>query len=273
MSELASRSGVPATTLRYYEQQGLLPARRSRGGYRLYDDAAVDRLAFISTAKGLGLPLPEIRRLLEPWEHGVCAQVQRALDPLLAQRLVEARSRIGDLVGFVRRLEQARAQLAAIERDGPCDPACTFLGDHPSAPILDQASTPVATSDPAAQLATGPVSPADQGTGHVPVACTLDSEGQRDRVDQWRRVLGSVSAREAIDGGVRLRLDPDRVDLGELVELAAAEAQCCAFLDLALRFGDPPVLEVSSAAGVEASPQVQALVEDMFGTPVPGGSR
>jgi len=93
VSELAARAGGPATTLRFYEKEGLLPARRSRGGYRLYDDTSVDRLAFIATAKSLGLPLPEIRRLLGPWEHGTCAQVQHDLDTPLAQRLPETRQR------------------------------------------------------------------------------------------------------------------------------------------------------------------------------------
>src|SRR5699024_5933389 len=51
--ELAQRSGVAATTLRYYEQRGLLPAQRSPSGYRLYDERALDRLTFITTAKHL----------------------------------------------------------------------------------------------------------------------------------------------------------------------------------------------------------------------------
>lgn len=46
-SQLAERSGVPATTLRYYESVGLLAAERMPAGYRLYDDEAVRRLEFI----------------------------------------------------------------------------------------------------------------------------------------------------------------------------------------------------------------------------------
>ncbi|WP_244318556.1 MerR family DNA-binding transcriptional regulator [Streptomyces brevispora] len=47
ISQLAERSGVPATTLRFYETAGLLPAERTPAGYRLYGQDAVDRLAFI----------------------------------------------------------------------------------------------------------------------------------------------------------------------------------------------------------------------------------
>lgn len=48
VSELAARSRVPATTLRFYEQEGLLPAERTPPGYWVYDDAAVP--AFIVAA-------------------------------------------------------------------------------------------------------------------------------------------------------------------------------------------------------------------------------
>jgi MerR family transcriptional regulator, copper efflux regulator len=127
ISELARRSGVPTTTLRFYDQEGLLPARRSPAGYRLYDDSAVDRLAFITTAKSLGLQLPEIRQLLHTWQDGFCAQVQGELGPLLAQRIAQIHERIAELQAFAARLHQAQEQLSSIDRDGPCDPACTFL--------------------------------------------------------------------------------------------------------------------------------------------------
>jgi MerR family copper efflux transcriptional regulator len=127
ISELARRSGVPPTTLRFYDQQGLLPARRSPAGYRLYDDSAVDRLAFITTAKSLGPQLPEIRQLLRTWQDGLCAQVQGELGPLLAQRIGQTRERIAELQAFAARLRQAQEQLSSMDRDGPCDPSCTFL--------------------------------------------------------------------------------------------------------------------------------------------------
>jgi predicted site-specific integrase-resolvase len=56
IAELAERSGFTATTLRYYEQVGVLdPPVRTPAGYRLYDDAALDRLAFVDRAKRMGL--------------------------------------------------------------------------------------------------------------------------------------------------------------------------------------------------------------------------
>lgn len=73
ISQLAERTGVPATTLRFYDSTGLLPADRTPGGYRVYGEDAVKRLGFITTAKRLGLPLEEIAELLHVWADGSCA--------------------------------------------------------------------------------------------------------------------------------------------------------------------------------------------------------
>ncbi|MFM9700927.1 MerR family transcriptional regulator [Streptomyces europaeiscabiei] len=71
ISQLAERSGVPATTLRFYEDAGLLPADRTPSGYRVYGEDAVERLAFISSAKLLGLALNEIRECWTSVRKGV----------------------------------------------------------------------------------------------------------------------------------------------------------------------------------------------------------
>jgi DNA-binding transcriptional MerR regulator len=87
ISELARRTGVSASTLRFYEQAGLLSAARTASGYRVYDEQAVRRLEFIGAAKLLGLPLEEIRELLGVWEHGECIHVRAKLRPLVGARI------------------------------------------------------------------------------------------------------------------------------------------------------------------------------------------
>ncbi|MEU1301314.1 MerR family transcriptional regulator [Streptomyces shenzhenensis] len=81
ISQLAERSGVPATTLRFYEGSGLLPAGRTASGYRVYGEEAVQRLAFINTAKHLGLPLEGVGELLSVWEAASCRDVKADLRP------------------------------------------------------------------------------------------------------------------------------------------------------------------------------------------------
>lgn len=62
---LSRAAGISVSALRFYESQGLLvPAQRSAGNYRLYDEAAVDQARFIRQAQQLGFALQDIGDLL-----------------------------------------------------------------------------------------------------------------------------------------------------------------------------------------------------------------
>ena len=60
----AKRAGVPASTLRYYEAEGLLSGGRNDAGRRRYPRAALRRVAFIRVAQQVGLTLEQIRAAL-----------------------------------------------------------------------------------------------------------------------------------------------------------------------------------------------------------------
>ncbi len=72
IGEVASQSGLPVKTVRYYEEIGLLTptTRRSESGYRLFSSQVLNRLAFIKRAQSLGLSLSEIQGLLEIHDSG-----------------------------------------------------------------------------------------------------------------------------------------------------------------------------------------------------------
>lgn len=64
ISEAADRSGLPAKTIRYYEEIGLVaPADRLANGYRDYDDRAVHTLNFLHRARNLGFSVEDCRAL------------------------------------------------------------------------------------------------------------------------------------------------------------------------------------------------------------------
>jgi MerR family redox-sensitive transcriptional activator SoxR len=65
IGEVATRSGVPHTALRFYEERGLISSERTTGNQRKYRRAVLRRLAFIRTAQRVGLSLEEIRDALE----------------------------------------------------------------------------------------------------------------------------------------------------------------------------------------------------------------
>ncbi len=66
ISEVARRSGIPASTLRFYEQKRLIRSIGRRGLYRLFDHGVLERLALISLGRSAGFSLAEIARMFAP---------------------------------------------------------------------------------------------------------------------------------------------------------------------------------------------------------------
>ncbi|MBI1213102.1 MAG: MerR family DNA-binding protein [Alphaproteobacteria bacterium] len=105
---LAKRAATNVQTIRFYEQEGLMPRpARSEGGQRRYSRAHADRLAFIRHARELGFPLDAIRELLKLADRPEqpCARVDRVAGDVLAD--VEAK---------IARLESLRSELRRMLR-------------------------------------------------------------------------------------------------------------------------------------------------------------
>ena len=110
IGEVARRSGVPAKTLRYYEDIGLLSADRTRSGYRDYRGDILERLAFIRSAQAVGLTLGEIRGIvaLRDGGHAPCGHVLellRARSEEIARTIRDLRVLQGELKGLVERAQ------------------------------------------------------------------------------------------------------------------------------------------------------------------------
>lgn len=65
IGEVASRSGVATSALRFYEERGLIASERHGSGHRRYTRAVIRRVAFITFAQRVGLTLEEIKRELD----------------------------------------------------------------------------------------------------------------------------------------------------------------------------------------------------------------
>lgn len=68
VAEAARRSGLPAKTLRYYEEIGLVAPERRDNGYRDYDNGDVGRLSFLRRARQMGFTISDCRQLLSLFE-------------------------------------------------------------------------------------------------------------------------------------------------------------------------------------------------------------
>jgi hypothetical protein len=91
------------------------------------------------------------------------------------------------------------------------------------------------------------------------IACTLEREAMGDRILEWLAVLGSVTSRGSVEGGIRLGLAWD-ADLAEVARLGRAEQGCCTFFRFALT-----VDERGTALEVRAPAEAQDLVAAVFG--------
>ncbi len=101
VGQVARHTGVGIETVRFYERKALLPVpERNRSGYRVYQQAAVDRILFIRNAKALGFSLAEIKELLflRVDDAASCFEIKEiAVDKIsdIEQR-IEALTRIRD---------------------------------------------------------------------------------------------------------------------------------------------------------------------------------
>ena len=121
IGDAAERSGLPAKTIRYYEEIALIDPARSANGYRDYAEKDVHRLAFLRRARGLGFSVEECRSLLSLYDDDgrASADVKRI-----------ALAKIGEIDAKLAELKSLRDTLARL--------AATCHGDErPDCPIID----------------------------------------------------------------------------------------------------------------------------------------
>jgi MerR family transcriptional regulator, copper efflux regulator len=120
IGEVARRSGLPAKTIRYYEDIGLVMPLRGANGYRAFRETDVHKLAFLGRARALGFTIEDCRTLLALWEdrNRASADVRRLA------------------VGHLDRITEKIEALEAM-RDTLTDLVRTCHGDdRPDCPIL-----------------------------------------------------------------------------------------------------------------------------------------
>lgn len=112
IGELASASGVSTRALRYYEQRGLLRARRQQNGYREYEESAVTRVHNIRMLLDVGLSAANIRELNSCLDEDL-DYVPTCLEAvaLYEQRLRAVRAQLTALAEVRSKLEDKLRQL------------------------------------------------------------------------------------------------------------------------------------------------------------------
>lgn len=120
IKEVATRTGLPAKTIRYYEDIGLVTPDRADNGYRSFDRTHVHKLAFLARARGLGFSIEDCRGLLALWEDR-----DRASGDVRAI----AKAHLAEIEEKIAGLEEMRATLSDLV-------AACHGDDRPDCPIL-----------------------------------------------------------------------------------------------------------------------------------------
>lgn len=124
IGDFAILARTNTSTVRYYEQIGLLPApRRIRNGQRRYSEADVARLGFILRCRALGFSLKQIRQFAKIAQTNGSAMDQ--CREIVHARLMSVRARIEEMKTMERRLAGLLADQAATA--GPTTPRCSKL--------------------------------------------------------------------------------------------------------------------------------------------------
>lgn len=121
IGEVAETTGLPAKTIRYYEEIGLVTPARRENGYRDYGDMDAHRLGFLKRARGLGFSVEECRTLLSLYDDRARASADVKA---IATRHLDA---IEEKIAELRSLHQTLSHLV--------DRCCG--DDRPDCPILE----------------------------------------------------------------------------------------------------------------------------------------
>jgi Cu(I)-responsive transcriptional regulator len=127
IGDAGKKAGLPAKTIRYYEDIGLIRPARRGNGFRDYGDRDVNELRFIARARGLGFTVEECRHLLELWRDRGRSSAE--VRETAARHIADIRAKIEALEAMEKTLSHL------VER-------CAGDG-RPDCPILDElAGTP-----------------------------------------------------------------------------------------------------------------------------------
>ncbi len=122
IGDVAKASGLPAKTIRYYEDIGLVQPGRGENGYRSFSEVDLHKLRFLGRARALGFSIEDCRALFALYEddHRASAEVRR----IARRHLAEIERKISDLAAMRETLTHLVDTCAGNDK-----PDCPILAD------------------------------------------------------------------------------------------------------------------------------------------------
>lgn len=129
IGELAKETGVPTKTIRFYESIGLIAQpKRLENGYRTYPESRVEELTLIKNVRDLGLPIPQIKRLMVGCPDGDCSHSGEYIDKEIVEYTEVLGTKIQQLNRLRSQLLKLRKTVATCDGDHKEKYCCNVLG-------------------------------------------------------------------------------------------------------------------------------------------------
>ncbi|WP_116132826.1 Cu(I)-responsive transcriptional regulator [Tropicimonas sp. IMCC34043] len=122
IGDVARLSGLPAKTIRYYEDIGLVAPLRSTNGYRSFRERDLHKLAFLGRARSLGFTIEDCRGLLELYEDSSRASAD--VKKIAREHLERIDAKVEELLAMRKTLSHLVHECAGDNR-----PNCPILDD------------------------------------------------------------------------------------------------------------------------------------------------
>lgn len=129
IGELARQTGVPTKTIRFYESIGLIAKpERLENGYRAYPESRVEELTIIKNVRDLGLPIPQIKKLMTGCPDGDCSHSGEYIDKEIVEYTEVLSTKITQLTHLKTQLQKLRKTVDACSGDHEGNYCCNVLG-------------------------------------------------------------------------------------------------------------------------------------------------
>lgn len=119
---IANRTGLPAKTIRYYEDIGLIRPKRDANGYRAFGETDFHKLAFLGRARTLGFTIEDCRTLMALYEDE--SRASSDVKKVAIQHLAQIEQKLAQLQEMKATLDRLVSHCAGDDR-----PDCPILND------------------------------------------------------------------------------------------------------------------------------------------------
>lgn len=128
IGQLEKQTGVPAKTIRFYEEIGLLEKpQRAKNGYRVYNEKNIEELFLIKQVRELGLPIPEIKKLMIGCEGRDCKHTKSYLEKEIGEYVGRLEGKIHDLSSVKETLQILHGRILAEKKSADNQYCCDIL--------------------------------------------------------------------------------------------------------------------------------------------------